>query len=401
MTNSNAKLEQASAHELWNFRYLMLMLANFFTSLVHFCFLTLLPMYALRIGGNNTQAGLMTGLYSFAALFCRPLFGKMLDKLGRKPVLIIGLTLITLSSAAYIFTHSMLVFLFFRIINGIGFSAGSTAIATVVADILPEKRLAEGIGYFGLSNTFGQAVGPFLGLWIIQNFGFPVFFICAVGVSVLSLSGTLTLKYEEKNDSNIEKRYLTKPEKQEHGMLEAQLVWPILILLLAATSNGSVMTFVTNYALSLGIDNIGSFFTVVSIGTILSRLVFGKLSNHLKLGSILVLALIGILLSQFVLGFATKLWLFLIAAIFFGLGIGWTVPVINTIIVLFASAERKGSALAGFYCALDIGVGGSAIIWGVIAQHFGYPPIYFLAALNCGCALVLYYAALKKRLKAI
>jgi MFS family permease len=151
-------------NELWNLRYVLLMLANFFTSLVHFSFLTLLPLYALKLGGNNTQAGLMTGLYSLAALLCRPIFGKMLDKLGRKPVVIIGLTLITLSCAAFIFTHSMAVFLFFRIFNGIGFSAGSTAIATVVADILPVKRLAEGIGYFGLSNTFAQAVGPLFAL---------------------------------------------------------------------------------------------------------------------------------------------------------------------------------------------------------------------------------------------
>lgn len=397
MTATDMTLEQTTG-PLWTLRYILLMLANFFTCIVHFSLLTLLPLYAVKVGGTNTQVGLLTGLYSLAALAFRPVFGRMLDRSGRKPVLILGLALVTLSTATYIFTHSIVVLLAFRILSGVGFSAGSTAIATVVADILPGRRLAEGIGYFGLSSTFAQAVGPLTGLYIIQSFGYRTLFMALVAMSVVSMLFVWVIKYPPRPVLAADSHSTAPPAQKSYGFLEASLIWPALILLLVVTASGAVMTFVANYAFSLGITNIGMFFTVVSAGTIISRLVFGKLTLRFSLGHILVLSMVAVIFSQLILGIAAGFWLFLVAAAFFGLGIGWVVPIINTVIVLFASPDRKGAALSVHYSAMDIGIGASSIIWGVVSGHYGYAVIYELSALCCVAALMIYFFTLRGRL---
>lgn len=378
---------------------MMLMLANFFTSLVHFIFITLLPLYALSIGGNNVQAGLLTGLYSFSALIFRPVFGKLLDKKGRKPVVLIGLSLITLMSAAYILCDTVSILLVLRMINGIGFSAGSTAIATVIADIVPPHRLAEGIGYFGLSNTLAQAVGPLLGLFLIQHYGYGVLLCTVLGISVLSMLCALPVKYPQKIELQREHQEIDSHEKTREGFFEIVLFWPALLLLLIATTMGAVSTFVAKYALTQGINDIGSFFTVFALGTMVTRIGFGKLSSRFGLGKILAPAIMAVILSQIVLSVATQLWVFIIAAIFYGLGMGCISPILNTVVVLFASPHRKGEAVAVYYCAMDIGVGLGAIIWGVVAQYFGFSFIYILAGFCSSLALIIYYLFLKKALK--
>ncbi|UWG99326.1 MFS transporter [Dehalobacter sp. DCM] len=374
------------------------MLANFLTSMVHSSSLALLSLYALKIGGSNSQAGLLTGIYSFSALVFRPVFGQMLDKHSRKTVVILGLSLITLSTVAYVFTQSISVLLIFRTINGIGFSAGSTAIATVVADILPMNRLAEGIGYFGLSNTLAQAIGPLLGLYMIQVYGYPALFIAAVGVSVASMICALPIKYTRKKEPKLGSQVGSVPKQKGFGFLEAPLIWPSILLLLTVTSNGAVLTFVASYAMSLEIKEIGMFFTVSSIGTMIARLIFGRLSKRFNLGSILFVSIILVIISQLILGTAAQLWQFLLSAVFFGTGMGCVVPIINTVVIMLASPDRKGTALSVYYCAMDMAMGLSAVIWGIIAQHFGYPAIYIAAAICCFTALMIYVFALRKRL---
>lgn len=396
----NSKTINNSTNKLWTSQYILVMMVNLLTYINHFIFISLLPMYAIHIGGNNTDAGLMTGLFSIAALVFRPIFGKLLDKRGRKPVVIIGLTIIAIMSASFIISSTIPALIILRSINGIGFSAASTAIGTVVTDILPKNRLAEGIGYFGISNNIAQAIGPLIGLYIIQGYGYPTLFAVVAIVSFTSMLCALPVNYHKNGIKEEQAHTLTVVSKPNSiGFLETALISPALMMLLIATVFGAVQTFVAKYALTLGINNIGMFFTIYALATILTRLFYGKLSRRLGIGGILVPAIILVILSQLVLSFAASLWMFILSAVLYGFGGGCIMPSLNTIIVLFASPSRKGTALAVFYSAMDIGVGVSAIIWGIMSQNFGYPVIYLGGAISCALALIIYAVSLKNSLR--
>lgn len=389
-----------SENKLWTRQYLLVMMVNLLTNITHYIFLTLLPMYAIHIGGDNADAGLMTGLFSIAALVFRPVFGKLLDKNGRKIVVMIGLTLIALMSVSYIFSHTIPVLIAFRIINGIGFSAGSTAIATVVADILPKNKLAEGIGYFGISNNVAQAIGPLIGLYIIQGYGYTALFGAVTAISIVGMLCAFPVNYYKHSTKKEQMHPVDAVAKHKRiGFLETALISPALMMLLIASVFGAVQTFVAKYAMTLGISHIGIFFTVYALATILTRLFYGKLSRRIGLGGILVPAIILVIVSQVVLAFATSLWMFVLSAVLYGFGGGCIMPTLNTVIVLFASPGGRGTALAVFYSAMDIGVGVSAIVWGVISQNYGFPFIYLGGAISCILALIIYIFSLKGNLQ--
>ncbi|NLM22040.1 MAG: MFS transporter [Peptococcaceae bacterium] len=404
-------IKQTSADKLWTGQYFLFMAVSLLFYLQHYTFFSLLPLYAMKVGGNNTVAGMMTGVFSLVSLLFRPLFGRMLDLKGRKPVVITGLGIIVLVTFSYNFCFNASSLIVIRIIHGAGFSAGTTAISTVVADIVPKKRLAEGIGYFGLSNTLAQALGPLIGLWIIQSSGFNQLFLLTAAISLVSLICALLVKYRKGNlgRENIDQKNKQQKQPLSSGaavlsrlrnirIMEPALIAPAAVTLFITTSNGAVQTFVAKYALSRGIEDIGVFFTVFAIFTALSRVLAGKLSNRFGLGGVLVLAIVIMLLSQLTLVFAHQLFMFLIAAMCYGLALGFWQPTLNTIFVLFSSPERKGRAIAVFYSSVDIGIGVSAIILGRLSQAFGFPIIYVCTFCCCLITLAIYFLALRSRL---
>ena len=71
-----------------------------------------------------------------------------------------------------------------RLAHGFSYGVCSTTIATVITSVVPPERKGEGIGYFMLSITLGSAIGPFAGIFLANNFGYPVVFVVAVAASV-------------------------------------------------------------------------------------------------------------------------------------------------------------------------------------------------------------------------
>jgi len=74
-----------------------------------------LPVYVQQIGGGNTAAGLIIGLFSLSAVLARPLFGKLMDSRGRKVVLITGAIIFLIPTVAYRWTDSVWVLLLLRL----------------------------------------------------------------------------------------------------------------------------------------------------------------------------------------------------------------------------------------------------------------------------------------------
>ena len=384
---------------LWQAPYFIIILVNFFFFIAHYMSLTLLPLYALHIGGNNTQAGLMTGVFTIAALLFRPPVGRLVDTKGRKPVLAAGLILIGIVSFSYMSCSTINQLLILRVLQGIGFSAGTTAITTVLTDILPTKRMTEGIGYFGVSNTVAQAIGPMLGLYIIRHPGYTTVFLIMLAVSLVSLVVACFIKDKNSIETAVEPAQgsgISQTQKKSL-FVESDLAAPAVLLMFLTTANGGIQTFVSKYAFSMGITDIGPFFAVFAFSTMISRVFAGRLSYRIGLEGTIILGMSGMLVSQIVLGVASYLWIFLTAAALYGFGIGLALPGLNSVFVLLASPERKGRAIALFFSAIDIGVGGGSIVWGMISQVYGFSVIYFSSAGCCLIAITIFYLSVGRQ----
>lgn len=145
--------------------------------------LPLLPFYAERFGGRGIEVGLLIMVYSLIQLFMAPTWGRLSDRYGRRPILIIGLVGSALSYVVFAYAQSLTVLFVSRIMAGIGGSTIPVAEAYVADVTAPEGR-AGNMGLIGAAFGLGFVIGPALGgissTWSVEAPGLIAAGLCAL-----------------------------------------------------------------------------------------------------------------------------------------------------------------------------------------------------------------------------
>ena len=378
---------------------MLAMAANFSIVTAVSMLMSTLPLYVRQLGGSSVMSGLVVGVYAFTALLCRPVTGRLADKRGRRPVMLGGMLLLL---TAFLSMHAAVTVSFLlavRIIQGAGFSAHSTAAGTIIADVVPSSRLAEGVGYYGISNTLPTAFGPSLGLYLIAEHSYEALFGCAAVCAAAGLLLALFIRYEQNinSDNNGINEYSVAgntrsddiqvmPDRQaSHLFFESAAVVPGLVMFFVALGLGGIMTFLPQYAASRKIEGIGLYFTVYAGALLLSRLFSGRMADRRGTGSVVYPGLALIAASFVVLAYSVTLAQTLGSALMFGIGFGSVQPAMNALVIRRASQSRRGAASALFTASMDLGMGAGSILWGAMSQSLGYTKVYLACAL---CAVL-------------
>jgi multidrug resistance protein len=124
--------------------------------------LPLLPFYADRFGASGTEIGLLITIYSVAQFFLAPLWGRISDRIGRRPILILGLLGSSASYVVFAYANTLAVLFLSRIMAGIGGATVPVAQA-YIADVTPPERRAGNLGLIGAAFGLGFIFGPALG----------------------------------------------------------------------------------------------------------------------------------------------------------------------------------------------------------------------------------------------
>ena len=375
---------------------------SLFTAISNNMLMTGIPLYAIHLGGNNSISGLLFGLFMAAAILFRPLFGTLIDDKSRRMVLIIGCIISTVISLSYVLAFSIGILLLVRSLHGIGFSATTNASGTIVSDIVPRSRLAEGVGYFGLSNTLATAIGPALSLLLIQHFNFNALFLVASIISFSALCCGFFIDYEKKKPKP-EDQLSEKKEKRRLSdvMFEKTALPTALVTIFIFIGMGAIMTFIPTYALSLGIENVGLYYTFYSIALLFTRIIGGKLADVYGETIVIIPGMIIMALSFVLLAFATSLPAFVISGALYGLGLGFVDPILNAIMIKLCPPHRRGAGNSTLFTAKDIGGGVGAVIWGFISLNAGFRPVYLYCAISIILALIAYHFILRNQMKSL
>ena len=176
------------------------------------------------------------------------------------------------------------------------------------------------------------------------------------------------------------------------------VVFPSGILFLICFANSGVVAFIAQYALEREIIGAGYYFTVMSIMTVTTRVVFPRLLAKFQTATLIYGSLLLILVSFCLLPFTTQLSSLLLAASCYGVGYAGLLPVMNTIVLESVSEAQRGQGTAVFSAALDVAYGGGAFLWGIIASLFGFDMMFFGCGLfACGAMIVYRYFQLSQR----
>ncbi len=153
-------------------RHLVVLLGCIFLVMIGFGItLPVLPFYVERFaqaGGASPQSvvlhvGLLTGVYALMQLFFVPIWGRWSDRIGRRPVIVVGIAGFALAQMLFGLANSLWLLYTARIVGGALSSAALPVATAYVADMTSDQDRARGMAWFGAAVSLGVVVGPAFG----------------------------------------------------------------------------------------------------------------------------------------------------------------------------------------------------------------------------------------------
>lgn len=378
---SNKPSNHSNATPLWTRDFLLVMASNLAVFLGFNLLLPTLPIYVDRLGGNEIQVGLITGIFTLSAVVVRPWVGADLDRRGRRGLLLAGLATFIVAAFAYNFAATISLLLLIRVLHGAGWGASTTAAGTVAADIIPGPRRAEGMGYFGFSGTLAMTVGPAAGILMIEQLGFTHLFAASALLGVLSLGLAWAIVYPPPAAG------LSRP-----NFFEKRAVPPAAVMSLTAVSFGAFVSFITLLMKQRSIPGTGHVFTILAAALILTRPLAGIIVDRKGPSPVVVPGGILVTAGLLILAQAHSLAGALAFAAVYGVGFGMVQPTLQALSIDLVPSSNRGAATAVFFSAFDLGIGLGAMALGPVAQFFGYEAAFLTAAIVNTLAVALYLA---------
>ena len=352
--------QEGSPLKYWLKDFVLTWLSRFGIFLAHHVTRPLIPLYLITFGASSTVIGAFMAVFTIMATTMRVPIGLLIDRIGRKPFLLYGIALFGIGNFGYIWAPSIALMIPGRILHGLGWSGSTTAVATIAADIVPQARRGEMMGYAGMASSIAAALGPVLGFALFHRFDYTGIFLGAGALLVLSFVAGLPI---------TEPRRESVQHKSAHWIetiAVKETLHPAIAVAFLSFGHGGILTFLPIHALKLGLTNPGIWFGVYAACILLSRPIAGPLSDRISRRAVilpgLILNIIGILL----LAMATSPNWLMAAAVVGGFGTGAAQPALMTLAVDHSAAERRGQSLAQFQLFYDLGIGIGSLTLGVL-----------------------------------
>lgn len=295
------------------------------------------------------------------------IFGRIVDKIGRKMMISIGVMLDGLSMLLYAVAQDPLFLLFGRIVHGIGGGFGGPATMAYISDATSQRRSGRGMAMYGMSIGFSNLIGFLLGGLVAQIIGESnLFFIMAIVLFIMSLSSFFLPSIYQPTKEKV--RFVEELRVFRKTVIQKSMISPYFSIL-AMMFNMGIVTAV--YTLML--ENSSAAYTVGQTGMILSIMVVFSILIHYpagilsdKIGYIKVmligLILVSVAFGVFMISFEAPLPM--IGMVFLGLGHGLIFPSSAGAVKENTKDTESGIATGTFYALIVAGVAIGAPISG-------------------------------------
>lgn len=396
MTNSNQPTK------LWNKDYILLLVCCLSAAITNSFFLSVFPVYVLDRGGSSAVIGTMASALIVASVITRTVFGKLQDKFGRRTIMIIGAVLYTLNTMAYIFLKDITSLYVLRFMNGITQGIYFGAAGTFVADLVPEDKLVEGIGYFSMMGTATLFFVPTLGSYLYNAVGsLPVFVIITITAGIGIFAGvSISPKYNfaaKTEGKSKEKSHKFKKQFSIKGIFEPKVIAPSLFFALTYVCYSAITNYLTPFGKEINLTSISVWFTFESIMSMAMKLSVGKIVKKINPSNILIGSCVLMALSLFVLSMTNGISFVIVSGVLFGLGIGIVPPILNSAVFKLVTPDRKGVASATYNVFADIGNGLGGIMWGFVVGAVDYRMMFVLSGSVMFITLIVHFVLLRPK----
>ena len=360
--------QEQTPWEIWIKDFFFTWINRFSFFLAHHLTRPILPLYLVSFGASSTVIGAVMAVFTITATATRIPVGLLIDRIGRKPFLIVGVALFAVGNFGYLWAPGILLMLPFRMLHGVGWCGCTTAVATLAADIAPQKRRGELIGYAAMASSLGGAIGPVAGFALLQRFDFSGVFFGAAALLFVSLILAAFVKEPEHGPRNNHR------QRWIDLLVIPETLLPAVAVAFLSFGHGGILTFLPIHALKLGLENPGLWFGLYALCLLLSRPVAGPLSDRISRRAVIIPGLILNLLGIGILALASSPAWLMAAAVVGGFGTGAAQPALMTVAVDQTSPQRRGQSMAQYQCFYDLGIGLGSLTLGafldLVDQNF-------------------------------
>ncbi|MBD1832157.1 MFS transporter [Cyanobacteria bacterium FACHB-472] len=365
-----------------NRTYWITALIAFINSLSLTILLPIIYLYGKEFGLNDFQTSFLFSIYSLAQFFATPVIGKLSDRFGRKPLLIISLAGTVIANFIAGNATTAIVLFLARFLDGI--TGGNNSVAqAIISDITTPENRAKGFGILGAAFGLGFILGPAISL-LAQEISLGASFFVSSAIALVALLITIfflpeTIQTKAERGHNIFDLGL--------GNLIKGLATPkIGILLIINFFIGTTFTIFTYAFQPYFINVLGQnsksltlmFLLFGVLGVIMQTLGISILTRKFELVNILFLALFVRSLSFSLMPIVPSIAYFVSITILFSILNSLVQPIINTLISLNSKPEEQGTAMGLNSSYLSISNAFGPVIAGMVINQsnpttYGYP----------------------------
>jgi MFS family permease len=335
--------------------------------------LPVLPRYVHGpLGAGNVAVGVVIGAYAITGLLLRPLAGRLADRRGRKPAVLLGALGVAASGFLYLLPLGVGGLIVARLVLGAGEGTVFTAGSAWIVDLAPPGRRGRVIGLYGLAVWAGLSVGPLLGELLLHASGYTLVWLFAGAAPLVGALVALRLPDP----------FHARPHPEEHHPLIApEAVRPGAALALASLGYATVAAFVVLHLEARGVGHGATVFGAFAATIVLTRLIGGDLPDRLGPARVAVAAALGEAVGLVLIGLAHSLAAALVGAVAMGAAFSLLYPSLSLIVVERIPETRRGAALGTFTAFFDAGVGLGAPLAGIAAVLTDYEGAFLFAAI--------------------
>jgi len=336
--------------------------------------LPLLPTYAKDLGANPFMIGLIAAIFSIMQFIFSPLWGKLSDKVGRRPVMLISIFITALSYLVFSRASTIALLLFARGLSGIG-SANIATAQAYITDVTDSKSRSGAMGMMGAAFGIGFIIGPLIGGLLKHNYGIQmVGYVAAALISIDFILAIFLLPESNKSAEKMKFGFLKKrtadsePRRSTSLFVGEKMSEYVEGLKLVFSSRPLVLLMTENYIYTFAIVNmqvasillwkeyflasdqqIGYLFAYVGIWSVVVQGgLIGKLIKKLGEHKLFFWGHLFTFVGVFFVPFAPKTSLFslgLFILFFFAVGTSLVSPINFSMISLYSYKEKQGQIL--------------------------------------------------------
>jgi len=362
----------ATFRKIFNRDFFLACCAQFAFTFVINLLIPTLPLYLSGLGASEVEIGVLIGSFFVSALVLRLFVGKGLTKIPEKNFMIAGALLFGLTSLAYVIAPPFWPFLTVRLLQGVGLALFHTAAYTLVAHISTSAHRAQSISYFILSFNVSGALGPPLGMFLVNYTSFTVLFLVCAGLSVAALLITMKL-----GQSRVTAGQDTSTD--DGSFFSRKALSPSIVNSLTFLTWGSLHAFFPLYAVQNGVTNPGIFFSVLAVTLILGRTLGGRMLDLYSTEKIILPCILLCTISLTMLAFSKTLPMFIVAAVILGAGYTLLTPSLLAI-AMERAGSSQGLAMGTFTAVADLGLVLGPVVMGIVIYGSNYTTMFLCLA---------------------